>query len=463
MDRLLLLNPPGTKLYIRDYFCSKVSQADYIYQPTDLLMLSAVLTPHYELHLIDAIAAGQAPADALREIRAIAPVVVIMLMGAASCDEDFAFAARVREALPDAKIVAIGDLFSEDAAACLRAHPALDAVLLDFTTDDILCYLAGDLARLRNMAVRTPAGVVTAPVDRKKPYCDGVPAHALFTKYAYRHPFVRGNRFATVLLDFGCPFRCRFCIMKTLGFKTRMLESVKEELRAIRRLGITEILFITQTFGADPALAGAVCDFMIDERLGFGWVCFSRVDVMTPALLARMKLAGCHTIMFGIESGSEAILQKYRKDYTLERIRTSISRAHELGIETVGTFILGLPDEDHETMRATLALLRTIDLDYASFNVAVPRAGTELRGEALANGLAAADCEKMDQSGGEIAMPTKTLSRDEVLSYRRKAVFTFYLRPRYILLRLRSMRTRADFVRQARQALALIRKTWFAS
>ena len=382
-------------------------------------------------------------------------------MGAVSWEEDIAFMHAIKQRLGEVKIIAIGDCFAENSERLLVQHPVIDAILLNFTTDAILHYLSGDFASVNNMVIRDAQGKpLRTPDKTTKLYNLPVPLHDRFLKYDYRHPFIRKKKFATVLLDYGCPFPCSFCIMETLGFRTRSIEDVKEELRHLHKLGITEILFITQTFGADKKMAEDVCRFMIEEQFNFGWVCFSRVDVATPAMLAAMKQAGCHTIIFGIESGSEALLKKYRKGYTLRQILSTIDYCHSQDIETVGTFILGLPEETRETMQQTLDLLKIIKLDFASFNVAVPRAGTGLRQEALAEGLIKDDFMIMDQSGTEIAMRTKSLTQNEILQYRRKAVMTFYGRPGYFIDRIRKIKTPGHFIRQAKHGMSLLKKTY---
>ena len=462
MKKVLLLNPPGRRLYIRDYFCSKVSQADYLTQPVDFIMLSGILSRDYDVRFIDAIAGKLSAAMTLREIRELDPFAVISLFGAVSLVEDLAFAEKVRKICGGAKIVGIGDAFRAGGEKYLGAGSPLDAILLDFTTPDIVRYLAGDHDAVNNMLIRGNGGVLPARIERGPARFEiPTPQQRLFTRYRYRHPFVRNTRFATVLSDYGCPYPCSFCVMGTLGFKIRAVDSVIAELRQIRALGIREVLFHTQTFGAAGEAAKELCDRMAGEKLELGWTCFSRVDVATPGLIGAMKKAGCHTIIFGVESGSEEILRKYRKGYSVEQIVSAVNYCGEAGIETVGTFIIGLPEESHETMAATLRLLKTIKLDYASFNVAVPRMGTALREEAVALGMVDKDLAVMDQSGGEIAMPSRSLTREEILGYRRKAVFSFYFNARYLLRRLLKIRSAYDLARQLRQAIALTVNTWF--
>ncbi|MEI7481112.1 MAG: B12-binding domain-containing radical SAM protein [Elusimicrobiota bacterium] len=462
MKKVLLLNPPGKRLYIRDYFCSKVSQADYLTQPVDLLMLSGILSQSFEVHFIDAIA-GKLPIESvLREIRRIDPFAVISLFGAVSLAEDMDFARRVRQAGGDVKIVGIGDAFRAGGERYLGEGSPLDALLLDFTGPDIVNYLNGDYGAVSDMIIRDGANILPAKIARKSNlFSIPLPLHHLFTGYNYRHPFIKSQKFATVLADYGCPYPCSFCVMSTLGFKVRPVDQVITELKLVKSLGINEVLFHTQTFGANPEWAKELCRKIVAENLLIGWICFSRVDVADPELLNVMKKAGCHTIIFGVESGSDLILEKYRKGYTREQIVLAVDYCDKIGIETVGTFIIGLPEETHETMAATLRLLKTIKLDYASFNVAVPRIGTVMREDAVSLGMVDRSFDTMDQSGSDIAMPSRNLTKEEIAGYRRQAVFTFYFNARYILRRLMKIRSLYDFTRQLNQAVALAINTWF--
>jgi radical SAM superfamily enzyme YgiQ (UPF0313 family) len=112
-----------------------------------------------------------------------------------------------------------------------------------------------------------------------------------------------------------------------------------------------------------------------------------------------------------------------------------------IGLRTVATFLLGFPEDDNSTVDATIRLALELDPDYASFNFAVPRRGTEIGRRAIQMGLADPDMISMDQSGTEIAMPTAKLSREEMAAWRRKALRRFYLRPRYFLKRAMALQT----------------------
>jgi radical SAM superfamily enzyme YgiQ (UPF0313 family) len=254
---------------------------------------------------------------------------------------------------------------------------------------------------------------------------------------------------SVVLTDYGCPYPCTFCVIPTLGFALRPVTDVLEELAHLRRLGVREIFFIDQTFGVRRERTLELCRAMTAQRFGFRWSCFSRADVATPEVLAAMAEAGCHTIIFGVESGNEETLLRARKLLTLNQIEQGLVACQRAGIRTAGTFILGLPGETREQVQKTIAWSLRLPLDFASFNVAVPRAATLLRAEALRAGLISRATQIMDQSGLAGAMRTQQLSAQEVLDLRREALRRFYLRPGYLLRRLLGLRSWRDFFTQA--------------
>jgi radical SAM superfamily enzyme YgiQ (UPF0313 family) len=128
------------------------------------------------------------------------------------------------------------------------------------------------------------------------------------------------------------------------------------------------------------------------------------------------------------------------------------------GLRSVGTFIIGLPEESEESLSATLALALELDLDFMSLNMAVPRFGTPFRARALALGLADAGDLVMDQGGAEAFLPTRTLDRAAMLALKKRLVRRFYLRPSYLWRRLRAARGALEIAGQVSEGLALLRR-----
>lgn len=433
---ILLLNPPGKKLYIRDYYCSKVSKAGYLYEPVDLLLLSGILSTKHTTHVLDAIAYHLSPIKCLKKINALKPDVIISLTGMVSFYEDIEFWKKIKKSLKGTFIFASGDILMEDGESLLKKFDCLDGILLDFTENAILGLLE-DMSRPYNTIIHRYNGKILkgAEINATKEIEIPIPKHDLFPLKKYIYPFVRTSPFATVLTDYGCPYRCSFCIMGTFPYKWRSIENVIEELRYIKRMGIREIYFSDQTFGAIKDRAIALCKRMIDENFNLSWCCFSRVDLAEEGTLRLMKDAGCHTVMYGVESGNDEILKKYHKDTSCNQISKAFDLCKKNGLTTVATFVLGLPEDTEATILETIKFAKEVEPDYASFNIYVPRMHTTLRKEVLEKGLISTNVRVMDQSGSYSVAETYYLTSTEVLALKEKAVKEFYLRPKYLMKR----------------------------
>lgn len=460
--RVLLLNPPGRRVYLRDYFCSKESQADYINHPIDLVYQSGRLDGFAELAAVDAIVEKLSFDDCLNRVEAFQPDAVLGLIGSVSYPEDVAFYRALGERV-HARLTLIGDILIDRREERLKRLSFAEAFLHDFSGDDFLRFLEGIPAeKLNNLTVREGASIRACPIVRPRTQSLKLPLprHDLFVGKPYRYPFVRSRRFATVLTEFGCPYRCNFCVMSTLGWQIRPVENVLTELDSLRELGCRELFFLDQTFGIQKDRTRRLLETMAARRYGFGWVCFSRPDLLDDRLTAAMKRAGCHTVILGVESGDEAILRASLKDTRTEQVRRGFEACGRAGLRTVATVILGLPEETGQTFRKTMRFLRALSPDFVSFNVAVPRMGTPLRLRALSLGLIDEELEVMDQSGSAAAMPTLTLSRREVESLRRRAVSEFYFNLGYLSRRLsQAIAERpSDWLGQLKQGASLAKK-----
>ncbi|MEK7726970.1 MAG: radical SAM protein, partial [candidate division KSB1 bacterium] len=307
--KLLLNNPPGKRVYLRDYFCSKVSQADYLNHPIDFVYLSGLLREHFDLHLLDAIVDRLSIQKSLQHIQTLQPDVIIGLIGSVSYEEDVAFY-RALAAQTQATLLLIGDVLIESREARLREFDFAAAFLHDFSDASVLAFLQGKREGLTNMTLRVGEEIHAAPLVRARheSFELPLPLHQLFMNKDYRYPFVRRRRFATVMTEFGCPYRCTFCIMSTLGWKIRPAHNVLAELDSVHALGIRELFFLDQTFALQKPRALELLAAMRTRKYDFGWLCFTRPDILEDEVLGEMKKAGCHTLILGLESGDDAIL-----------------------------------------------------------------------------------------------------------------------------------------------------------
>jgi radical SAM superfamily enzyme YgiQ (UPF0313 family) len=160
--------------------------------------------------------------------------------------------------------------------------------------------------------------------------------------------------------------------------------------------------------------------------------------------------------MMGVESGDDEILKLCGKGLTRKQIKDAFKICKEAKIETVATFIIGLPDDNYDTCLKSIDFALELDCDYASFNVAVPRQGTEMRKRAIEENLINAEDIVFDHSGNSGKMRNASLSEHQVEELRRMAIRKFYLRPGYILRRLMGIRTITQFKEHVSEAFTLI-------
>ena len=454
MKTVVLVNPPARQVVIRDYFCSKVSQATYINPPVDFVCLSGRLAEHFDVRLVDAVVQKLDPAACRARIQALNPHAVVGLTGFVSWREDAAFYASL-----DLPVVLLGDILLENTEQRLRDNPWADAFALDFTTDDLVRFLRGDRDRLKNFAYRRNGQVVhpTHIRDAGRVFEIPLPRHDLFTPLDYRYPFVMGRPFATMLTEYGCPFKCEFCIMGRLGHKVRPVDNVIPELDALHAAGVRDIFFADQTFASDRSRALRLLDALMHYRPRLRWLCFSRVDRADADLLPAMKRAGCHTVIYGIESADDALLRDYKKGTTQTQIRDTFRAARACGVRTVGTLLFGLPGDSPASCERTIAFVKTIPCDFISVNIAVPRMGTPLRERAVHSGLVPETLDHMDQSGTFIAMESGDFTASELQRLKKKALRAFYLNAPYAARRLRGVRSLQQLGIEARQGVSLLR------
>jgi anaerobic magnesium-protoporphyrin IX monomethyl ester cyclase len=454
LRKVLLLNPPGRRNYGRDYYCSKVYKANYVEHPVDFIYLTGSLEEHAEYRIIDAIVDKLDFSTCLTRILDFHPDVIVFLSGWVSWIEDFQFLVTVKQHLPSSRFIGMGDLFL-DREVFLK-HDWIDAVLYDFRNGDLLEYLRGNIHAVSNMLLRQNGDLVDKKLAKNqapKTFQSVLPRHELFLKHAYSFPFAKRLPFASVLTDFGCPFQCQFCIYSEIGYQTGDLAGVCKEIEYIHSLGIREIFFKDQTFAVDKKRGETLCRFMIDNQMDFSWTCFLRVTQVKPDFLKLLKDAGCHTIIFGVETASQGDLDKYGKQTTIEDIRRAIRVTRKAGIRTVCTFILGFPNEDKASMQNTIRFALELDPDYAAFNTYVPK--TE------SMGFDSSADRGHDQSGIESGANAGNgvLTGQEILNLRRQAVRRFYLRPRYILRKLLQMKSGVELKMHLKSFLFVVKES----
>jgi anaerobic magnesium-protoporphyrin IX monomethyl ester cyclase len=171
-------------------------------------------------------------------------------------------------------------------------------------------------------------------------------------------------RLVNIVSARGCPFKCTFCDVAPMWQRRnlrRSVDSVVDEIILLRdTFGTRRFEFSDETFVLDRRRVLALCDRLRREQLGVEWACTGRVDLMTPELLDTLCSAGCRAVFYGVESGSDSVLERIKKEFTarqaVEVILETRKRMH-----VVASFIWGFPEESREDFLKTIFLL--LDLE----------------------------------------------------------------------------------------------------
>ena len=272
-----------------------------------------------------------------------------------------------------------------------------------------------------------------------------LPYHMLPLKnYRPHPPYGKSMPFAGIITSRGCPYRCAFCSKPIFGskFRAQSQQRIIEELTYYKeKFGIQEVAFYDDTFTIDRKKAHALANGILEKNLGIAWTCGTRVNLVDKELLMQLKRAGCYMISYGIESGEEAILRTLKKDVTLEQVEEAVAITHEIGIYTIGYFMIGSPGDTPESIDKTIKFAKSLKLDFAQFAITMPFPGTELYQLYMED-------RKVDPHWEDFvyAAPTNRLmpvfetgllSRDDLQHWVSRAYRQFYLRPSYLWQRIR--------------------------
>jgi anaerobic magnesium-protoporphyrin IX monomethyl ester cyclase len=305
----------------------------------------------------------------------------------------------------------------------------------------------GDLHTIQGISFKFNGGVIHNP-DR--PLIDDLdqlpyPAWHLFDLPRYSSaPLISAYDISLpILASRGCPFRCIFCSQDKIYKKARYrkIDNIIDEIEYMNdRYKIRNFGFIDPFFPFSIKFGLDFCDRFIERGLHnkIRWVTETRVDLVNLELLKKMKEAGAYLIMYGFEVGNQAILNKLRKGTSIEQSRLAMKYTKKAGLMSLGLFMLGMPGENKETCEETIRFAKELDCDIVKFNIAVPYPGSEFFEEnKMKLTKEKVGWERfiawLDWAGAfqPIYVP-EDMNAQELINLQRKAMFSYYMRPRII-------------------------------
>lgn len=415
--------------------------------PLGLMYLSSVLRlDRVETRFLDGFTYSLE--DFVRVIEQWRPDVLAIQLHAKNWIRDRTSITRLRERFPHLTIVAGGAHARRMGARLLVECPALDVVIPgegELLITELVRRAATrePLAGMRGIIARTADGPVDGGVLPGVRDLDTLPFpdYSLIDLADY---IPTQNRFhllpcSSVIDSRGCAFNCTFCD-SAKDFRWRSPENIVEELRWLReQYGVRDIMFFSNVFTVPRNNAQAICEAMIDAKLDMVWHANVRANVVDRDILRLMREAGCRTVYFGIESGSQSVLDDVGKGITLDQVREAVGHASGAGLEVLGFFMIGFPGETAEDVAETVRFAKTLDLDYANFTpLSFYHATDEFEG--LEDGPSLVLGELTDERRNELDIMTgEDLNRLE-----RRSLRSFFMRPEYVLHRITRTRDLCD-------------------
>lgn len=232
------------------------------------------------------------------------------------------------------------------------------------------------------------------------------------------------ERMIRLITSRGCAFNCTFCARhKIFGRKTRkrIAENIVDEMDYVhKKYNASHFTLMDDTFTEDTRHVESFCNELLKRNRKYIWCAYSRVDT-NPSILNLMYDAGCRMLEFGVETGSQKVLDSIKKGITVDEIKQGFENAKKAGMKTKAFFMVGLPAEGSTELRESIDLAKLINPHYLWLSIFLPLPGSEIY-EGLKNE------ERIDFSRESFF---HTHSK-ELNKRHRKFMLEFYLRYRYI-------------------------------
>lgn len=442
MTKIIFVNPP---LSLKERY-GDLAAGGSLLPPLGLAHLAAVTRKEgFKTQIMDVAALGMDVKEATEEITDQSPKYVGITAATTSIYNAARLAREIKEKDKDITTVIGGPHLTSLPEKTMEMFPQFDFGVVgegEATIVELLSQLEQneDLEKIKGLVMRKNGKIIKTPL---RPFIDDLdtlplPAWDLLpdlTRY-YRgaaHSFLRLPS-SSLITSRGCPGKCTFCDRSVFGkkcraFSARYLMVMIKHL--VKNYGIRDIVFHDDTFIAFKARLRELCQRLKRERLNLVWSCTARVDYVDPQILKVMREAGCWQIAYGIESGSQQILDFLKKEITLRKIEKALKWTKEAGIRSRGYFMIGVPRETKETIEMTIDFAKRIDLDDFHISFFSPYPGTELYKRVEKYGTFYEEWPKMN--GWFPVFIPKGLTQGELERYQKIAFKEFYLRPKIIL------------------------------
>ncbi len=289
--------------------------------------------------------------------------------------------ARIHHALPETKIVLGGIHPTFTAKKIIETFPFVDCIIKgeaekSFSELLLAYYNNEDVSKVKGITVFKNGLFIDNEPDTMKNLDEiPFPARDLVDNVRYGYTWngvdLTYGKFTAIVTSRGCPFTCKFCtnwMFANRSLRVRSIENIISELELLQAEGYKSCVIIDDIFTFDKKRVIELCRQIKEKKINLVFYCEGRVDSNDPEMFKAMKEAGFSSIMFGIESGSQKILDHYQKGIKPEITKLAVKNAKDAGLHAIGAFIIGAIPETKNDVKETLKHIHELELDGLEVN-----------------------------------------------------------------------------------------------
>lgn len=454
---VLLINPPRYKglLVIREERC-EIVEGSSILVPYSLLQIGALIEKKIKkIQLIDANALNLDYDELKKRMVEIEYDVLIFKFTPESFDNDMEVAKISKRLRPKAKTVGLCYSLGPIAKEVMADAKEMDIYVrheYEFVTPNVIENIE-NLSKVNGIAYRSKNQIIVNKDETGIYDYDSLPIPAYHLLPSLDRYFIsvnHGKPFTIVYTSKGCPYNCMYCNVSQSRLKFKSVDRVMKEIKFLKKkYNIRTISFFDETFTLDKKRVLEICKRI--KKYNIKWYCNTRANLVTLPLLKAMREAGCRAVCYGIESGSQKILDSVSKRNTVEQNANAIKWADMAGLKTHCSFIIGLPGETKETIKETFQFIKKNLPGSVEFNIATPFPGTRYYDYAIKNGLIKKDLNWRKLSQDTARFECGDLSNEYLEKIKKRAYKTVYFNPRWFFKNLwYTIKNPDDFVLASR-------------
>jgi len=456
--KILLINPSMKELYAR----AKVKASVPNYPPLNLLTISTPLLGKHEVKILDLLLYDDIYLALENTLKEFNPDVVGITFTTPLYSQVLSIVDKVKEFNERILVVAGGVHITSDTKNTLKKSK-IDMAAIGEGDYTLLEILENSLENVKGIAYKKDGKIIFNGI---RPYLEDLdempfPAFELINIHDYVTPytFCKENPIAPLETSRGCVYGCVYCNKSVFGrtFRVKSPERVIQDVEKLIELGFKEIHLSDDGFTTDMKRAKEICQMVLDKQIKIHWNCTNgiRVDRVNEELLRLMKDSGFYRISFGVESGSQKILDRIEKKIKLEDIENAFKLCRKLGIETLAFFMFGLPDETEDDMQKSIEFAKKLKPDIVKFDIMIPLPSTPIFEEWKDKYIVSENWDDYGFYKEEKVYNHPNLSWETIKEYSHKSYKTFYLSPNFIIRRIFISFKNGTFLKDVKMFLSI--------